>query len=150
MTMPLLETDLLYALLDDHDRHHQIAEKLFERIRRFEVKPVPQVSGLSLLELEVILKSGLVEVRGRTASDHDIAEYFKKVCEALRLYGIETNPLTCESIVLAASMRFNYNLSYYDSHYAAQAQALDQHIISTDRVYDRVREIKRIKPESLL
>jgi predicted nucleic acid-binding protein len=39
-----------------------------------------------------------------------------------------------------------YGLGYYDSHYAARAQFHDGQIISTDRVYDRVAEIKRINP----
>ncbi len=150
MTMPIVETDLLYALLDDQDKHHQLAAKLFGKVRRLEIKPAPQVSALSLVELEILLKSGLVQVRGRAATDRDIVEYFKELCEGLKVYGMQISPVTCESVMLAASMRSKYNLSYYDSHYAAQARTLDQQIISTDRAYDRVPEIKRVKPESLL
>lgn len=146
--MPIIETDLLYAYLHEGDEHHEIAMRLFEKIRRLEVKPTPEISVLSLIELEILLKSGVVKVKGRTPTDQDIAEYFEELCEGFRIYSIPINPITCESIRLSAWIRAKYNLSYYDSHYAAQAQLRDQQIISADKVYDRVAEIKRIKPQS--
>ena len=146
--MPMIETDLLFAYLHEGDRHHEVATKVFEKIRKGEIKPASGVSDLSLIELEILLKSGVIKVRGRTPTDRDIAEYFKELCEGLKIYAIPVNPTTCESIRLSAWIRAKYNLSYYDSHYAAQAQLHDRQIISADKVYDKVVEIKRIEPRS--
>lgn len=147
--MPIIETDLLYAYLHKGDEHHEIAKKLFKKIRRREIRPTPEVSALSIIELEILLKSGVVKMKGRTPTDQDIAEYFEELCDGLRIYSIPINSITCESVRLSAWIRAKYNLSYYDSHHAAQAQLRDQQIISADKVYDRVIEIKRIDPSSL-
>ena len=103
------------------------------KIRNREIRPAPEISALSLIELEILLKSGVVKMKGRALTDQDIAEYFEELCEGLRIYSIPINSITCESLRLSAWIRAKYNLSYYDSHYAAQAQLHDQQIISADK-----------------
>lgn len=144
--MPIFETDLLYAYLHKSDKHHEVASKFFEKIRAGKIKPTPEISALSLIELEILLKSGVVKIRGENPTDQDIFKYLKNVCKGLRIYVIPVHPLTCENISLSALIRVKYKLDYYDSHYAAQAQLHDQQIISTDRKFDDVAEIKRIDP----
>ena len=146
--MPIIETDLLYAYLSKEDRHHEVASKIFDKIRGSDIKPTPEISALSLIEVEILLKSGILKVRKRKPTDQEIADYFKEICKALEIYAIPLNPVTCESMSLSASIRAKYRLGYYDSHYAAQAQLHDKQIISTDKMYDRVVEVKRIDPQT--
>lgn len=146
--MPIFETDLLYAYLHKKDKHHQVASEFFQKIRGGKIKPKPEISALSLIELEILLKSGVVKIRGETPTDEDITDYLQDVCQGLRIYTIPVHPLTCENIRLSASIRVKYKLDYYDSHYAAQAQLHDQQIISTDTKFDEVAEIKRIDPHT--
>jgi predicted nucleic acid-binding protein len=144
--VPIFETDLLYAYLHEGDKHHEVALTFFEKIRAGKVKPTPEISALSLIELEILLKSGVVKIRGKAPTDKDIAGYLNDVCQGLRIYAVPVHPLTCENIMLSALTRVKYGLNYYDSHYAAQAQLYDRQIISTDRTFDKVAEIKRIDP----
>ncbi len=46
----------------------------------------------------------------------------------------------------AAEIREDHDLSYYDSHHASAALFYDKSIVSTDRQYDRVKDLKRIDP----
>jgi len=145
-----METDVLYAYLNKADKSHDIAVGIFRKIGEGEVKSVPKISALSLIELEVLLKSGIVKIRGRTPTDNEISEYLGELCEGLTIYAIPIDPVQCETVKLSAEIRAKYKLSYYDSHYAAQAQLHDKLIISSDSAYDKVPEIKRIEPKSLI
>lgn len=71
----LIETDILYALMDVHDAHHKTAIKVFDRVKK------------------------------------------KK---------------------------------FFDSHYAAYAKRTKSGILSMDKVYDRISEVERIDPRSLV
>jgi len=148
--MPLMETDVLYAYLNKADKSHDIAVEIFKKIGEGEIKSVPKISGLSLIELEILLKSGVVKIGGRTPTDEEISKYLGELCEGLRIYAVPIDPLHCETVKLSAEIRAKYKLSYYDSHYAAQAQLHDKVIVSSDNAYDKVAEIERIEPESLI
>ena len=54
--MNLIETDVLYALFDLSDVQHKVALRLFERVREGGLKA--SLSSLSLLELELLIRSG--------------------------------------------------------------------------------------------
>jgi len=107
------------------------------------------LSSLSLLELELLIRSGDILIKGKKATEGEAKEWFKDLCIALKQYNISLEILECEDIALSAELRFKYNLSFFDSHYAAQALRRGFNLISTDKAYDKVKGLSRVMPDSI-
>jgi len=145
--MNLIETDVLYALLNSSDAQHKAALRLFEQVKEGKLRA--SISSLSLLELELLIRSGDILIKGKKASEEESKEWFEDLCIALKLYNTSLEPIECEDITLSAELRFKYNLSFFDSHYAAQALRRGFSLISADKAYDKVKGMSRIVPDSI-
>jgi len=98
-----------------------------------------KVASSAYLEYELVLKSkgySLTDIY----SDLQAFRYIKKLGEA---------PLTANIIIRAIELRRKYNISYFDSLHAATAIEYDKVIISTDRIYKEIKEIKYIHPKMI-
>ena len=51
--------------------------------------------------------------------------------------------------VASVYLRRTFDLTFFDSHYAATALSLDRKIISFDRSYDKVHGLTRIEPATI-
>jgi predicted nucleic acid-binding protein len=71
------------------------------------------------------------------------------IAELLALPGVKYVPLEPKVVLLSVYLRNQYNLTFFDSHYAATALSLDRKIISFDRAYERVPGLARIDPEKI-
>jgi len=142
--MGLIETDILYALFDLFDAHHDAALNPFEQVREGKLRA--SLSSLSLLELELLIRSGDILIKGKKATEEEVKEWFKDLCIALKQYNISLESIECEDLALSAELRSKYNLSFFDSHYAAQALRRGLGLISMDKAYDRVQGLSRIVP----
>jgi predicted nucleic acid-binding protein len=132
--LPLVENDVLFALLDAGDRNHEVARRLFGRIRDGELSA--ELSSVALVEMELVYMSeGL---GGRLVGD---------LAAVAALPNIEVVPLTPDVAVAAAYLREAHGLTFFDSHYAATALAGDGVIVSFDKAYDNVPGLTRIDPE---
>ena len=140
----LIETDLLYAFMDTSSRHHEVSMKIFDRIKKHELEV--QVLSLSLLELELLIRSGNLLVNNKKADDKESKGWFKKLCLSFEQHNISVKDITCADFIESARMRSKYGLSFFDSHFAAYARRKDMVILSTDKMYDSVKEIKKIDP----
>lgn len=145
--MNLIETDVLYALFDSSDAQHKAALKLFEQVKEGKLRA--SIGSLSLLELELLIRSGDILIKGKKASEKEAKEWFEELCIALKQYNISPESIECEDIALSAELRFKYNLSFFDSHYAAQALRRGFSLISADKAYDKVKGISRVVPDSI-
>lgn len=134
--MPLLENDVIFAYLNEYDPNHETAEKIFEKLRRGEIRV--EISSISLLEMELIYKSEKRE--GRLMRD---------LAALAALPNAEYVALTPDIALTSVYLRQTLNLSFFDSHYAATALNLDGRIISFDKAYDKVPGLTRIEPETL-
>ncbi len=144
--MPLIETDLLYAAMDKSDHHHKVAKQIFSLIKDREIRETA-LSSLSLHELELNLKAGNILIRSKVATPKDTILFFKKINDLLKVYSIKLLPLTCNQIIKATELRKKHKeLTFYDSHHAAAAILHDKKIISTDKVYDKIKGLQRIDP----
>ncbi|MEM4791109.1 MAG: PIN domain-containing protein [Thermofilum sp.] len=134
--MPLLENDVIFAYLNEYDPNHENAERIFEKLRRGELRV--EISSISLLEMELIYRSEKRE--GRLLRD---------LAALAALPNVEYVPLTPDVALTSVYLRQTLNLSFFDSHYAATALNLDGKIISFDKAYEKVPGLTRIKPETL-
>ncbi len=147
--MPVIEADLLLAYLTSKDGHHAGAAKYFSRIMSGELtKPV--LTPFALQELELGVRTEKILPHGKAVkNEEEVAAFMTEICEALDFYGIAIQPIECGIFIRAAEIRKKYGLAYYDSHHASAALFYDKAIVSTDRQYDRVKDLKRIDPSKL-
>ena len=143
----LVETDILYALMDVNDAHHKTAIKIFDLVKKKKLNI--RVNPLSLLELELLIRSGDILIEGKKASEQETKLWFDDFCIALKQHGIILESIECEDFVIGAQLRSEHNLSFFDSHYAAYVKRTKSRIISMDKVYDRISGIERTDPRSL-
>ena len=136
--MPVIELDMLIALVNRSDRLHGVATRLFQSIASGGLKEV-RLASSALLEYELVLRS-----RG-----YDEGEIGKDI-EAFRLIpNLGEVPLTSEVLVKASELRETYSLTYFDSLHCATAILSDGQIISSDNAYEAVPEVRRVDPLSL-
>ena len=134
--MPVIELDMLVALVNPRDRLHELADRLFSKIAAGKVKAA--VASSALLEYELLLRS-------RGYPEHEI----RRDISAFRSL-LPDVPITSEVIVRASEVRERYGLTYFDSLHAASAMTADGVIVSTDRDYERVENLKAVRPEDFL
>ncbi|MEM1690664.1 MAG: PIN domain-containing protein [Thermofilaceae archaeon] len=134
--MPLLENDAIFAYLNEYDPNHEIAEGIFEKLRRGELRV--EISSISPLEMELIYRSEKREGR-----------LLKDLAALAALPNVEYVALTPDVALMSVYLEQTLNLSFFDSHYAATALNLDGKIISFDKACEKVPGLTRIKPETL-
>jgi len=135
--MPIVELDMLIAFVNPADKLHIYADKLFKAIADGKLRNI-RMSTSALLEYELVLRS-------RGYSEKDIREdlfAFKILVKEI--------PLTGDVIIKASELREKYGLTYFDSLHAATAIVTDDLLISSDKDYEKVKDLKVIKPEEFL
>jgi len=134
--MPLLENDTIFAYLNEYDRNHAIAERIFQKLENGEIKV--EISSVSLIEMELIYRSEKMEDK-----------LLKDLAAVAALPNVKYVALTPDVAVASVYLRQTLNLTFFDSHYAATALNLDRTIISFDKAYDTVPGLTRIKPNTI-
>jgi len=135
--MPLLESDVILAYLNEYDPNHATAERIFQKLQKRELEV--WVSSVSLIEMELIYRSEKME-----------NQLLKDLAAIAALPNVEYVPLTPDMAVAGVYLRQTLNLTFFDSHYAATALNLDRKIVSFNKAYDKVPGLTRIKPDALL
>lgn len=136
--MPVLETDFLKALIDPQDRLHEKAVKALKRVEEGHW----YVASSAFLEFDLLLKKGGVSLEDRI----DVFESLKP------LISLEVvRKLSHQTLAVAGRLQKTYSFSnfYFDSLHLGTAIEHDQQIVSSDRSFDHVREVKRIPLEKL-
>ncbi len=137
--VPIIEVDMLIAFVNSSDNLHNVADRLFLKIKEKKITNTA-VAASAYLEYELIHKSkGYLENGIRT----EIAAF-------QRYPNLDERTLTSETILKASELRGEIvGLTYFDSLHAATALLTDKKIISTDQIYDKVKEIERLSPQKL-
>jgi len=136
--MPVLETDFLKALVDPQDRLHDKAVKALKKVEEGQW----YVASSAFLEFDLLLKKGGLLLEDRV----DIFESLKPhiplevVCK-----------LSHETLAIAGRLQKTYGFSnfYFDSLHIGTAMEHDQQIVSSDKSFNDVKEVKRIPLEKL-
>jgi len=92
------------------------------------------------MEYELLLKSKKIKT----------SELIRDIIHFKALENIKEIPLNSSIIILAQNLRENYNLTYFDSLHCASALNVDGIIISTDKDFKNVKNLKLLEPSSLL
>jgi len=127
------------ALVNRSDKLHPIAKRLFKKISSGSLKNIV-IPTSALIEYELILRS-------RGYSEDAIR---KDIQAFMMISNIHEIPLTSKVIITASLLREKYHLSYFDSLHAASALAHDRIVISVDKCYRRIPDIKLIDPGSVI
>ena len=132
----MIETDILLALISPKDRHHTDAVTLLDGLLG-EVK----ISPYSLIELNLLLKSGEILVK-------DIPAFYDILSELLRYRRVSTFPVKPEYHREAFKLREKYkHLTYFDSLHAAVGIVENLELVSYDREYAELTELKYSHPD---
>ncbi len=134
--MPLLENDVIFAYLNEYNHNHTIAERIFQKLQNAEI--TLEISSVNLIEMELIYRSEKMEDK-----------LLKHLAAIAALPNVKYIALTPDMAVASVYLRQTFELTFFDSHYAATALNLDRKIISFDQAYDRVPGLTRIKPETI-
>jgi len=137
--MPIIELDMLIALVNRRDKLHHIAKRLFEKISNESIKNVA-IPASALIEYELILRS---KGYSEDAIRDDIQAF-------MIINNIREIPLTFKVIINASMLREKYHLTYFDSLHAASALIHDRTVISVDRCYEKIPNIKLIDPREVV
>ncbi len=138
--MPVIELDLLIGFLSDKDNLHEIALEIFQEIQLNNLKDI-KIPTSALLELELLLRS-------KKVVDMEIAKDMTHIVEFPNLTEL---PLTSSTLILAQKLRTDYQgLTFFDSLHCASALLFDSKIISSDSFFNKIQELTRILPESLI
>ncbi len=135
--MPVLETDFLKGLLDPKDRLHDSSQRALGRVKRGEW----DVASSALLELDLLLKHGGIGADERAAIFETLSGEIPKES----ILGLAHTTLS--TAALLQSRHKDARHFYFDSLHLAAALEGDGKIVSTDRFFDRVREVTRIPLE---
>lgn len=129
--MPLADTELLFAFNPKDPKHQYIAELL----RKVGEILVPDTA---ILEFQLTLRA-----RGR--SSLEVREALLALYEILREKGLkDVKTMGLNLLILQCELETKYGLSYFDSLIAASALMVDKQIVSDDKDFDKIPELKRI------
>ncbi len=129
--MPIADTDLLFAL-NPKDKKHDKAVKLISTVRGI------RVPDTALFEFVIVLKA-----RGRNTEDIRAAvNALKDIFDRYLMKEVKT--IDTDLIAKQAEIEEKYGLTFFDSLIASSALKLDKTVISDDKAFDKVPELKRI------
>jgi predicted nucleic acid-binding protein len=106
--VPLLENDVIFAYLNRSDPNHDVAKRIFQKLKNGEIKV--KISSVSLIEMELIYRSEGIEDR-----------LLQDLAALATLPNVEYVPLTPDIAITSVYLRQTFNLTFFDSHYAATA-----------------------------
>jgi len=134
--MVLIETDIIIALASKTDRHHEDVKKLLDKLASVKLSPY------SLIELDLLITSHSLVVK--------IPDFYQVLDDTLRYYDISILTPSFSHFTKAWDLRDRYNLTFFDSLHAATALEEEETLVSYDRTYTKIKELKYRHPSSLL
>ncbi len=135
----LIETDILLALISPEDKHHGGVIKLLGKF----VGEI-QLSPYSLMELDLLLKSGEIVIT-------EIKTFYTLISKVLKYRQIGLLKIQPTYHGEAWELREKYKvLSYFDSLHAAVGIIENLELLSYDKEYDKVDELTYTHPKKYI
>ncbi len=131
--MPVLDTVILFGAADPDDPAHKRSVAYLARLG----EPGFYLAGFALIEFDIVMKSRGLNYRARMVRHALLARDYP-------LTTTRVKPLSPEILYLVARMEGEDRIDYFDAGVAAEAKVLDGHVVSTDRVFDRLQGVKRV------
>lgn len=124
-----LDTDMILALTKKDDWL-----KPFVNLKKIKN---PVISSAVLIELELVIN--------REYGKGKIDEFFKK----LKDLKIKSEPITPDVVHKSPGLMKKYNMNTFDAIHAAYCITNKEDILSSDTIFDSIKEIKRVDPREL-
>lgn len=129
----------MIGFISETDKLHEISSTIFELIRSKTLNDI-YIPSSAYIEYELVLKCrGIGEV-----------DILKDIIHFQNIENIKEIPLNSSIIVSASNLRKQYNISYFDSLHCASALLTDGTIISTDKEFKKILNLKIINPKSII
>ncbi len=133
--MVMIETDILIALSSKTDKHHNEVKRLLEKLK------VIKLSPHSLTELDLLITSKNLIVKS--------PDFYNALKAVFAYYGVSIMASRPNHFARAWTLRRKYGLTFFDSLHAATAMEEDETLVSFDRKYMEVEELKYEHPSSI-
>lgn len=128
--MPVLDTEVLFAFNPNDKKHNAIP-----KILKMKGLKVPDTA---LLEFQMVLKA-----RGKGNEEiREAMEALKFILSSNMIKEVKT--ISTDLFILQSEIEEKYGLSYFDSLIASSALMLDKVIVSDDKAFDKVSNLRRI------
>ena len=137
--MPVLEADFLKGIIDPQDRLHNSSMNALKEVK----KKRWRVASSAFIELDLLLKNSGVSIDDRIAIFQALKSEIPK--ETI----LPVSHQTLSEAALLQGEYYGVSRFYFDSIHLAIAIELDNEIVSSDKTFDQVEEIKRIPLEKL-
>lgn len=131
--MPVLDTVVLFGAADPKDLRHEKSTAYLARLNEADF----YLASFALIEFDIVMKS-----RGMGYSERMVRHALLARDHPSTM--IKVRPLSPQVLYLAARIEGEEEVDYFDAGVAAEAQALDGHIVSTDPVFDRIPGVRRV------
>ena len=130
--MSIADTDLLFAI-NPRDKKHDNALRVISSVRGI------KVPDTALFEFVVVLKA-----RGRSAGE--IREAVNALKDVFEIYLIkEVKTIDTDLMIKQTEIiEEKYGLTFFDSLIAFSALKFDKTVISDDKAFDKILELKKI------
>ncbi|OLE91974.1 MAG: hypothetical protein AUF79_01190 [Crenarchaeota archaeon 13_1_20CM_2_51_8] len=131
--MPVLDTVVLFGTADPKDSAHERSKRFLARLE----EPDYYLAGFAMLEFDLVMKSRGFS-HGQRMLQHAL------LAKDYPASTVKVRPLSPTILYLAARIEGEEGTDYFDAGVAAEAKSLDGMIVSTDRIFDGLRELRRI------
>ena len=131
--MPVLDTVVLFGAANPKDPYHKKSAEYLARL----TEPGYYVAGFALFEFDIVMKSRGFSLKDRMLKHGLLARDYPASTSRVRA-------LSPTTLYLAVDIEGTQRIDYFDAGVAAEAKALDGTVVSTDRVFDDLRGVKRI------
>ena len=133
--MPVLDTVVLFGALDEEDEHHDAS---VAHMRRLSSESADYwIAGFALFEFDVVMKSRGLTFDERMENYALLLKDFPSVSEKTLKIGPGT-------LFLTAELEKNQGIDYFDAGIASESLQKNGIVVSTDRVFDKIPNLKRI------
>jgi len=137
--MPVVEADFLKGLLDPKDKLHSHSMKALEKIAAEQW----YVASSAFVELDLLLKNSKISI------DDRIAIFQTLKSEIPREVILTISHEVMSQALLLQKKYSKISRFYFDSLHLATSILLDHKIVSSDKTFDEIQEVKRIPLEEI-
>lgn len=127
-----LEADVLYACLKPADWLKADAERILGKDEKF------ITSAATVIEMEIVSLRDF-------GSDFSLSVLTK----LKSIKNLEMLPITTDNLDKAVEIRKSYGLSIFDSIHASVCLISGEKLVSTDPVFDKIKDLIRIDPRDV-
>lgn len=131
--MPILDTVVLFGAADPKDAVHDKSKRLLARL----ADPDYYLAGFAMLEFDIVMKSRGFSHGQRMLQHALLAKDYPDST-------VKVRPVSPTVLYLSAKIEGEEGTDYFDAGVAAEAESFDGIVVSSDRVFDKLKGLKRI------